>query len=607
MRRIVVLGAGYGGVMTAKKLAKRLKKDRDIRITLIDKNPYHTLLTELHEVAAGRVDETSVRVDLQKVFAGFKNVEVVLDEITDIDFRSRTLHSDRRQYNYDYLVIGTGSKPCFFGIPGAEEHAFTLWSHEDAVRLRDHIEAMFRKAACEKDPERRRDLLSFVVVGAGFTGVEMVGELAEQANVLARKTGVDRSDVRLYLVDMVQRILPMLPESLSRKAVRRLEKMGVQLMTGNPITEVMAGGVRVGENEVRAGTVIWTAGVEGSDLVGRLDLQQKGRKRIVANDMLQAVDDDRVYVIGDNLFFIPEGSEQPVPQMVENAEHSAELVAHNIVSDLKNGKKKPYRPKFHGTMVSIGSRYGVAYVGSPKRKFSLSGRMAMLVKHLINMLYLAQVCGFHKVWSYLSHEFFQIKDRRSIAGGHLAHRSPNFWLVPLRLFVGYVWFTEGLDKWKKIMEDPNRIFLIPAKAEGTSAATAAADGAGEAAMEALPVPDWIADRVQGMMDAMFYTQDGGFTALAGVFQTSMVVAELLFGALLFIGLFTALSSVCTILMGLMIWSSGMAAPEVLWLLMGGIALVGGSGSTFGLDYYVLPWLKERWKRLPFVKRWYLYT
>ncbi|MDZ4938519.1 6-phosphogluconate dehydrogenase, partial [Clostridium perfringens] len=137
--------------------------------------------------------------------------------------------------------------------------------------------------------------------------------------------------------------------------------------------------------------VIWTAGVEGSDVVGNMDVEQKGRKRILTNDKLQVPAHPNVYVVGDNIFYIPEGAAAPVPQMVENAELAAPVIAHNIVAELLNKPMKSYKPTFHGTMVCIGSRYGVANVGLPGHMFRLSGFMAMLVKHMINMLYLFQV------------------------------------------------------------------------------------------------------------------------------------------------------------------------------------------------------------------------
>ncbi|TLS51950.1 NAD(P)/FAD-dependent oxidoreductase [Paenibacillus antri] len=610
MKQIIVLGGGYGGVLTAKKLAIRLKNERDVRITLIDRKPYHTLLTELHEVAAKRVDEDSIKVDLKKIFAGMKNVEVVLDEITEFDFPQRLLRSEARTYRYDYLVIGTGSKPAFFGTPGAEEHAFTLWSYEDAVLLRERFTEMFRRAVKERDPIARAEMLSFVVVGAGFTGVEMIGELAEHVEELCKAFYVDRADVQLHVVDMAPKILPILPDRLIQKAQRHLEKLGVNISTGLKITGVKPNAVCLGDKEIASRTVIWTAGVEGSELAGKADVAQQGRKRLLTNDKLQSVDRPEVYVVGDNIFYIPEGEKNPVPQMVENAEQAAPIIAHNIEADIRNRPKKPYKPSFHGTMVSIGSRYGVANVGVPGRMFQMTGFFAMFVKHFINLFYLFQVAGFNKCYSYLLHEIFHIEHRRSFLGGHFSKRSPNFWLVPLRVFVGVMWLIEGWEKLLKIIEDPNKIFLIPAPwTDGTSGASVAADGAGEAAaaVQALPVPGFIDSIVKGSMDMMFYTSDGGFTALASIFQTGMVLAELAFGLMLIVGLFTAPAAVATVAMGVMIWSSGMAAPEMLWYMFAGVALIGGSGSTFGLDYYAYPMLKKVWKRIPFIRRWYLYA
>ncbi len=622
MPQIVVLGGGYGGVLTAKKLAKQLKKQPDTRITLIDRKPYHTLLTELHEVAAARVEEDSIRIDLKKVFAGFKNVDVVLDEIHHIDFEARQLLGDHAEYRYDYLVIGTGSKPTFFGIPGADKHAFTLWSYEDAIRLREQTLHMFREAVKCRNASKRKAMLTFVVVGGGFTGVEMVGELAEHVQELCAEFRVDRSEVSLYVVDMVDKILQILPQPLIDKSEKRLKKLGVEIITGSKITEVTADGVTVGGKTIQSRTVIWTAGVEGSKLVDTLDVEQKGRKRILTNDKLQIPAHENVYVVGDNIFYIPEGAKTPVPQMVENAEQAAPIIAYNIVADIRDMPKRSYLPTFHGTMVCIGSRYGVAYVGLPGLMMKLSGLPAMAVKHLINLWYLFQVCGFNKVYHYILHEFIHVRHNRSFLGGHFSKRSPNFWLVPLRLFAGFMWLQQGWDKAGKILKDPGHIFLIPAQAvDGTSGASVAADGAGaaaadavsaasqytEQAVSAMPVPHFVKVIVDWSMDLVFYGSHGSYTWLAYVFQTGMVAAELLVGLLLIAGLFTAPAAVVTVGMGIMVYVSGMAPYEMLWYMAAGIALIGGSGSTFGLDYCVLPWLKRIWRKIPLVRRWYLYT
>ncbi len=618
-KQIIVLGGGYGGILAAKKLGKLFKKDDSVKVTLIDKKPYHTMLTELHEVAADRVPEDSIRIEFKKVFAKRK-VDFVLDEITDIDFKANTLKSENSTYKYDYLVLGTGCKPTYFGIPGAEEYTKKLWSYEDAVGLKEHILHMFREAVKEPNAEKRRKMLTFVVVGGGFTGVEMIGELAEWRDRLCREFYVDKDEVKLYVVDALPKILPIFPDKLIRKAENRLRKLGVEIITGAGITEVKPGSVTMGEKgTIETETVVWAAGVEGADLLDNLDIEQKGRKRIVTNDKLQSVDYDNVYVVGDNIFYIPEGEERPVPQMVENAEHSAPLVAHNIHADIKGGEKKSYKPAFHGAMVCIGGKYGTAHVGLPGKFFGLPSFFAMLSKHFINLLYFFQVAGFNKCWSYIMYEFFNVKDNRSFVGGHLAKRSPNFWLFPLRLFVGFKWLMQGLEKLPSILENPSKIFLIPAPASATAAATAAASavadatsaatGAAEAASqwgEALPVPEFISNIVKWSMDTFFYTSEGGFTKLAEIFQAGMVIGEVIVGLLLLAGLFTALASIVSVAMGLMIWSSGMAPTEMLWYFAAGIALIGGSGSTLGLDYYVLPVLKRWWKNTGIAKKTYLY-
>ena len=176
-RRVLIIGGGYAGVEAAHKLEKRSKKD-DLQITLIDKKPYHTLMTELHEVAGGRVEADAVRVPFESLFPNGK-VKVVLDRIQKVDFAARVARSPEHEYPYDYVVLASGGEPETFNLPGVAEHSFTLWSMEDAVRLRDHIREVYHRASKETDPNKRRSLLTFVVAGAGFTGVEIIGELIE--------------------------------------------------------------------------------------------------------------------------------------------------------------------------------------------------------------------------------------------------------------------------------------------------------------------------------------------------------------------------------------------------------------------------------------------
>jgi len=446
MKRIVVLGGGYGGILTAKHLEKKFRK-LDVKITLIDKNPYHTMLTELHEVAAGRVHEDSIKIYFEQVFAG-RRIDFEMDEIHKIDFDNQKLISKNNEYPYDYLVIGTGCKPTFFGHDEYKEHVFTLWSLEDATLLHEHILQQFRNAAKEKDEEIRKQMLSFVVVGAGFTGVEMAGELAEYVPELCREYQVMREEVSIRLLDMAPRVLPTFPEKLSDNALKKLNKLKVECHTGSPCSNVTENSIQFGVDVIKSKTIIWTTGVEGSSLIDSMDdIEKKGRGRLVCNKYLQAEGKENVYVVGDNIFYIPEGEERPVPQMVENAENSSKLVAHNIIAEISEKDKKEYKPRFHGAIVSIGARKGLAQVGMPNMIVNIKNSfIALFIKHFINVVYFMQVLGWHKVWSYIKHEFFNTSNNRSMVGGLFSKKTPSIWTVPVRIWLGFMWFLQGLPK-----------------------------------------------------------------------------------------------------------------------------------------------------------------
>lgn len=689
MTNVVVIGAGYAGVLTAKKLEKKLRKKKaleETKITLIDKHPYHTMLTELHEVAACRVSEESVKMNLDQIFAGRK-VHVVLDTVTKIEFEEQKIVGEQGEYPYDYLVLAAGSKPTFYGVEGAKEHSFTLWSYEEAVRLRDHIHTCFRMAAEEPLEEKRRELLSFYVVGAGFTGVEMAGELAEYVPVLCQRFHVKPEEVTIVNVDGLPRAVPILPEKLSAKVERRLQKQGVKVLLNASVVGVGEHEITMEENGERvrhgAGTVIWTAGIESANVTAEAakELKSAGRGRIQVDGYLRSVDYENVYVVGDNMLYTVPGEEQPVPQMVENAEHSASTAAHNLaVTLLKKGELEEYRPKFHGVMVCIGGRYGVARGGLAKHQINLASFFAMFAKHFINIIYFVQVMGWTKVFSYLKHEFFTIRNRRSFLGGHFSNRTPSFLLVPLRVWLGAVWVFESVRKilegWlkKPMLGDffggANTWYdsllgrvdgaakaasqavakaadaatlaasqVVDAVASATSQAGAAVDsvtgatgaGAADAASSAgtvlmnwnfglfrtifvsgkdlassalgdyafkveVPLVNWFVDTVVLSGDGMQMFM-----------QVMIVILELVIGLGLIAGLFTSPSAaVSLILQGMFLTTTGLYLNSV-WMIFASIAVLIGGGYTFGLDYYVGPFLKKHWKNTKWVKRWYLYN
>jgi NADH dehydrogenase len=452
-KNILIVGGGYGGIAAARKLAKRYKKWDDITITLIDKHPFHTLMTELHEVAGHRVEPDSVRVPYAKVFGGSK-VKVQLDSIDSIDFEKKEAKSAVRTYRYDYLVVGAGAEPEFFGIPGIKENSFTLWSFDDAMKLRYHIDDIFEKAAAEQDRVKRQKMLTFVVAGAGFTGIEMAGELLEWRDTMCAKWLVPKQEVRIAVVEALPNILPMLEEDLREKVAYYMKQKGVELLTSTPIVGAEPGVVKLKDgSSLETGTFIWTAGVTGGSFAESLDLSKgpfgknpadpkaRNRKgRLLVTDEIRSVDYSDVFPVGDNLWFIE--NEKPLPQIVETAIQTGETAAHNIAAAIDGGSPRKFKSNYHGFMVSVGGKYAVSNAMGIK----LSGLFAMLMKHIVNLHYLIGVGGFNQCWEYIKHEFLDMRDGRSVVRGFGAYKTRGYWLLPIRLWLGLMWVFEGINK-----------------------------------------------------------------------------------------------------------------------------------------------------------------
>ncbi|HEY9594130.1 MAG TPA: NAD(P)/FAD-dependent oxidoreductase, partial [Spirochaetia bacterium] len=469
--RIIVLGGGYGGVEAAKVLEKHLGTRRDIQLTLIDRNSFHTLMTELHEVAGGRAEPESVQISFKKIF-GARNIDIVHDTIRTIDFEKRELVSDGKRYPYDYLVIGAGAEPEYYGIAGIQENSFTLWSFNDALRLRHHVEDMFRKASAEPDPVKKAEMLTFVIAGAGFTGVELAGELKDQRHVLCQKYCMDERDVRIIVVEALDAVIPTVPQPLQKKAREYMERRGVEFMLKSPIVGAEPGKVLLkGGVVLPTRTFIWTAGVQGCEFVGNLRLTkgrcanrqcrfastqgtcgvkdctfagdrylQGKRGRLQVNEYMQSVDYANVYVVGDVAWWL-EGK-KVIPQVVETAVQTADCAAHNIIANVTNGRMKSFKSNYHGVMVSLGTYAGVAKVMG----ISLTGIFAIAMKHMINVVHLIGVAGINQVWEYVKHEFLDVKNQRSFIGGLASYKIRGYWPLLLRMWLGFMWVVESTNK-----------------------------------------------------------------------------------------------------------------------------------------------------------------
>jgi NADH dehydrogenase len=641
-KRIVVLGGGYAGVHAAKRLHKAFRKMQDqVEVTLIDRNRHHILMTELHEVAGHRVDEASVKISFDRIFAG-KMVNVVRDEISTIDFINQKLVGKIGEYAYDQLLISTGAEATDFNIPGVKEHSFYIWSLDDALRIRCHIEQIIKSASFEKDTEKRKQMLTFVVAGGGFTGVELVGELIEWLPILCKENGVDFNEVTLMNVEALGNILNMLPEGPRNKAIAYMKKKNVEIRLNSLIVKVDAEGVTIRDGSViKTNTLIWTCGIRGTTFCSSLPITdgKVGRKKV--NEFMQSPDHANVYLAGDGIWFMEDG--KPLPQIVEAAEQTAATAADGIIQNirgqlgLKTKPVEPFKSRFHGYMVSLGGKYAVSY----NMGIALSGFFAQAVKHLINMYYQFGVCGVNGAWSYFKHEILEIKHKRSLIGGMAAYRVPSYWVVFLRMFLGVMWLIEGINKivegWltdttgRKVYWGP----LKGAVANDGADALAAASEAWETVVE--PVVEAVAAASEAWGEVVTEVVNNGtvttvakaakqfappllsqplaiytwinetfVSAAPYLFQVVIVLVEVAIGLCFLGGFLTFPAAIVSIGLSIMFLIGALAGKEILWYMAVSILMLGGAGRAFGLDYWVMPFLKKIWNKTPLAKKTYFF-
>lgn len=618
-KKVLIVGAGYAGIEAALTLNKKKKKE-EVEITLVDKNDYHTLLTELHEVAGNRISEEGVRISLRSIFK-YTSVNVVMDEITSFDFDNNKALSKSRVYEYDYLILAMGSTPNFFGIPGLKEHAFTLWSFDDAVRIREHIKKCFRLASQETDRDERKRLLSFVVAGAGFTGVEMIGELAIWSRSLCKEYGIDTKDVRLVIVDMLPRILNNLKESNSAKAHRYLEhKLKVEIMLNTRIMEATERGIVFENGSIDAATVIWAAGIKAADNVENLNLVEKnGRQnRLKVDEYCRTNEYKNVYAVGD-IGGLSDKEGRPYAAMVENAIQTGHGAAENIINHIRGKEQKKVEVKFHGTMVSVGNYFCVSEILGK----SLPVWLSILMKFFVNIHYLWEITSFRGVSRYLYHEILERRQRKNIIEQHYSTRLQAWWVTPLRLFLGGMWLYEGIAKviegW---LQSPKLANFLGMASDATSAASGTATyitRIDDIFTIKTGVINFFLQTESRLVDGVTISSQnlakfeffhfGNFNlipwflknvvlandSVAMFFQVIVVIFEILVGLMLLGGAFTFIGSLISLgLLSMFVTSTGLY-QETWWMVFASIATMGGAGRAFGLDYYLIPYLNNVWE------------
>lgn len=384
--KIVILGAGYGGIMTAVRLQKLLNYN-EAEVTLVNKHNYHYLTTWLHEPAAGTLHHDNCRIEIDTVIDKNK-VNFVQGTVESIQHAERKVTlADGSTLDYDYLVIGLGSEPETFGIQGLKEHAFSIRSINSVRMIKEHIEYMFSKF--RNEPERT-DYLTFIVGGAGFTGIEFVGELSDRIPELCSEFDVDPSLVKIYNIEAAPTALPGFDPELVEYAMNVLREKGVTFKINTPIKECNPDGVILADGEeIKAGTIVWTGGVRGNSIIEKSGFEVM-RGRVKVDDFLHAPGHDNVFVVGDGALIFNEENGRPYPPTAQIAIQQGETLAANLVTLLRGGgEMKKFVPDLKGTVASLGKGEAIGIVGNKK----IFGNTAALMKKVIDHRYLYMLGG----------------------------------------------------------------------------------------------------------------------------------------------------------------------------------------------------------------------
>jgi NADH dehydrogenase len=381
--RVVIAGAGFGGLTCARAL-----KHAPVDVLLVDRNNYHLFTPLLYQVASALLDPSEIARPVRQLIRPLHNADFRQASITGVDLDGRRLLTDRGPIAYDYLVLATGAQTDYFGNASLVERAMGLKDLDEGLALRNRILSQFEASRWTDDPDRRRELLSFAVVGGGPTGVEMSGAISELIRLVLRRDyrDLDINEVRVVLIEAAPYVLGAFVPSLREAARRSLERKGIDVMLGAKVETVTESSVRlVGGEEIPARTVIWTAGVKASDMGQAAHVQLTRQARIKVDPTLQIPGHPVVFVVGDLAGATDPASGAILPMLIPVAMQAAKQVAASISDMVANGGARSFRYKDPGIMATIGRNSAVAQL-SWLHLSGFPGWVFWLVVHLVNVV-----------------------------------------------------------------------------------------------------------------------------------------------------------------------------------------------------------------------------
>jgi NADH:ubiquinone reductase (H+-translocating) len=369
---IVIVGAGFGGLTLARKL-----RNAPVNITLIDRQNYHLFQPLLYQVAIAGLLPSQIAYPLRTIFRKQKNLTFQMGEVTSIDFDARFVKANGSVIAYDYLILAIGGQTNFFGLNSVKENGFQLKDIQSAVSTRNHLLKMFEQASREADADKRRALLTFVVVGGGPTGVETAGALAELIiHVLAKDyPQMDMKDACVLLLEAGNSVMAAYPDELRKATFDLLRSKNVEIMLDTKLTDYNGQRVTLGDGGlIPTHTVIWTAGVRAAELADRIGVEQAGSGRIRVESTLQLPGRPEVFVLGDAAY-LENGNGQPLPMLSTVAIQQGNVTARNILRISKGENPEPFHYKDPGLLATIGRNAAVARIWG----LSFSGFIAWVI------------------------------------------------------------------------------------------------------------------------------------------------------------------------------------------------------------------------------------
>ncbi len=380
--RVVIVGAGFGGLKAARGLA-----EAPVQVTLIDRNNYHLFQPLLYQVASAGVAPSEIAYPVRAVFRGQKNLDFRMAEVRRIDLAGRRLITGHGELEYDYLILAAGGQTNFFGMQSVERNAFDLKELGNAVAIRNHVLRQFELAALEPDAEIRRALLTFVVAGGGPTGVEMAGALSELIRLVLAKDfpRLPVQEARVLLLEAADKLLPAMPADLSAETVRALAEKQVEVRFGAAVAGYDSSAVALrGGESLPARTLIWAAGVRAAALVESLGVPLARQGRVPVTPSLQLAGHPEVFIIGDAAY-LEDANGQALPMLAPVAMQQAACAAANIRALAAGEPPQPFSYRDPGSMATIGRNRAVAQIGPLKLRGFLAWA-AWLFVHLVQII-----------------------------------------------------------------------------------------------------------------------------------------------------------------------------------------------------------------------------